>query len=284
MQMTVLLWLSAILELIPVIKMKIEVTKKHKYLVQALIASGVLYYFSQNMAERGLVATFVLIAYIVFSSFIVHRPNSKFLNIIITAILPAGLVTGVILSLIFFPNLSLFFKVGSLFGFAILFYIISLVNNVFLVVESREEVIPLYRVASTWSKILIVIVAIPLLAGIFKISYNPLLESFLAGAASLLFYLYLVWSLRYNPDTKKYKIGEISSIVTLGVFLTISANLAVSFFPSETFLRALFVSSILIFGISYVEAHLKNVINRRLITEHLLISILFLFLLIFFKP
>lgn len=264
--------------------MNIDVGKKHKYIIQSLIASALIYYFTLNMQERGLWVVGLVAVLIVVGSFVVHKPNAKFVNVLITSILPLSLTVGMMLTLIFFPNLSLIFRGFSIAGFAVLFYIISLVNNIFLVVETRQETIPLYRVASTWSKILIVTVSIPLLAGIYKLSLNSFYETALTGLAAALFYVYMIWFLRYTHETKSYKVGEILTVTAFGIFLTLISNLAVSFFPTETFLRALFVSSILIFGISYVEAHLKNIINKRLITEHLLISALFLFLLIIFTP
>jgi hypothetical protein len=264
--------------------MKIAVSKKQKYLAQSIIASGILYYFTLNMQERGLATAILLVLLVLVGSFLVHRPNAKMLNVLVTSILPLSLVAGIILTLIFFPNLSLIFRGFSIAGFAVLLYIISLVNNIFLVVETRQETIPLYRVATTWSKILIVIVSIPLLAGVYKLSYNTLYETALTALVALLFYIYIFWFLRYTHETKNYRVGEILSVAAFGTFLTVTSNLSVSFLPTETFLRALFVSSILIFGISYGEAHLKNIINKRLITEHLLISLLFLFLLIVFTP
>lgn len=264
--------------------MKLKITKKHKYALQALIISGLLYYFSQNISEDGAKEIIVLSVLTMASSFFVHQPNSKLLNILVTSILPVSLIAGVTLSLVFFPNLSITFKTFSVVGFAVLFYVIALANNVFLVVETRKEIIPLYRVALTWSKILIVVVAIPLLAGVYKMSFNPLLETAVTSFIALLFYLYLIWILKYSHEAKKYKVGEIVAILAFGVFITGASNISVSFFPTETFLRALFISSVLIFSISYIEAHLKNVVKKRLITEHLIISLAFLFLLVVFTP
>jgi len=264
--------------------MNITLQKRHRYMAHSLILLGFLYYFSGITDGNKIFYGAVVLLVTIFGSFFTHRPNSTPLNILITSILPLSLTLGFVLSLIYFPNLSRIFKILSLFGFAFIFYLISLVNNVFLVVETRKETIPLYRVASTWSKILIVVVAIPMLAGIFKINVNSLFETLLAGLVALLFYIYLIWSLKYNHEIKKYRGGEMVGILALGVFFVMASNLAVSFFPTETFLRALYVSSIMIFGVSYIEGHLKNTINKRLISEHLIISIIFLILLFAFNP
>ncbi|MFC1722437.1 hypothetical protein ACFL0C_02185 [Patescibacteria group bacterium] len=264
--------------------MNFRITKRHKYIIQSLIMVIYLYVFAIDPLERGpLFFTFGAILSLVLS-FASHFPNSKVLNTIITNIVSVFLVLGVMLSLYFFPNLSMTFRILSLLVFSAIYYLILLVNNVFLVVEDRGELIPLYRVALTWSKILIAAVTIPLLAGIFKISTLSMFEALTSVLISTVLYLYLVWSLKFNPDVKKYKVGEILTVLSFTLFIVGCASLSVSFIPTESFLRALFVSSVVLFGVSYIEAHLKNAVNRRLISEHLIISFLFLLLLLVFKP
>lgn len=264
--------------------MKLSLDKRQKYFLLSLATVGVLYFFEKELPEINFTLIIISALLVLVGSFVVHLPNSKLVNTLITSILPLALLFGYLLSLVFFPNLSEIFKLASLVAFGGLFYMISLVNNVFLVVESREEPIPLYRVAVTWSKILIAAVSIPLLAGLFKISINSFGEALLTTAVSLLFFVYLVWLLRYNPDTKKYKVGEIATVLALGAFMLPVSSLSVSFIPTETFLRALYVSSILIFGLSYIEAHLKNSITKKLISEHIAISLVFLLILFIFRP
>ena len=264
--------------------MKLVIEKRHKYTALSILLFAVLYYFWGSYEQPGLWLILLALAITLIGSYLVQRPNSSLINILITSILPLSLTLGFILSLIYFPNLSRIFKLLALLGYSFILYLVQLVNNVFLVVESRKETIPLYRVASTWSKILMVVVAIPLLAGLFKINQNSISEAALAGLSALLFYIYLVWSLRYNRDIKKYRAGELAALLILGVFLVMVANLTVSFFPTETFLRALYVSSIMMFSVSYIEGHLKNTINKRLISEHLVISAVFLILLFVFNP
>jgi hypothetical protein len=262
----------------------IKLTKKQKYLLHALLTTAVLYFFTRLLPDVNYIFIGILVVLIIGGGYLVHRPNSNILNILITSIVHVALVAGFVLSIIFFPSLSDVFRLAALIVFTGLFYLISLVNNVFLVVASREEPIPLYRVAVTWSKILIATVSIPLFAGVFKISINSFVETGAVALISALFYSYLVWFLKPNPDVKKYRVGEILTILALGTFIVPAASLSVSFIPTETFLRALYVSSILIFGISYIEAHLRNVITKKLMSEHIALSIIFLILLFIFKP
>ena len=264
--------------------MKFSISKRQKYAALSIILLTTLYFLADGAVERGVTYGLLLAGVALVGSYIVHIPNSRPRNILITSVLPVSLVVGVLLSLIYFPNLSDLFRIVSLLGFGALFYIISLVNNVFLVVDSRQEVIPLYRVAQTWSKILMVVVTIPLLAGMFKISFNAFYETIVTVLIALAFFGYLFWTLKHNPDAKKFKVGELLAILGIGAFAVGTANIAVSFIPTETFLRALFVSSILVAGISYLEAHLKNQVNRKLISEHAIISLIFLVLLFIFQP
>ncbi|MFC1756009.1 hypothetical protein ACFLZK_01325 [Patescibacteria group bacterium] len=264
--------------------MKIKLNKRQKYFIHAALLLGLLYYFSGNTTRFDLAYAALVLVVVLVGSYLTHRPNSTVLNTLATGIMPVFLTLGFVLSYIYFPNLSRVFKLLSLGVYAFIFYIVSLVNNVFLVVETRKETMPLYRVASTWSKILIVVVAIPLLAGIFKMDINSLFETALASLATILFYIYLLWSLKYNHEVKKFKKGELVAVFALGTFFVFAANISVSFFPTETFLRALYVSSVLIFGVSFIEAHLKNTINKKLIREHSLLTLIFLILLFIFNP
>ncbi len=241
-------------------------------------------FFIDSFPEINYALGTVILILVLVGNHIVHTPNSTIKSTVITSIVLYSLIVGFILVSAFFPNLSVLMKRLSYVLFFSLFYILSLVNNVFLVVSSREESIPLYRVAVTWSKILISLISIPLLAGLFKISVNAFGETLLILLLSILFYIYLIWFLEHDADVKNYKAGELITLIILGSFLVVLANIAVSFFPTETFLRALFVSSILIFGISYIEAHLKNSITKKLITESLTLSVIFLVLLFIFHP
>lgn len=264
--------------------MNITLSKRQKYGLFSILAGFSAYYFSLDPISRGIGYAVLILVFVTLGNFLTHTPNIKVFSILITSVLHYHLVIGTFLSYHYFPNLSLHFKVASALIFTVLFYITSLVNNVFLVIDTRSEVIPLYRVAATWSKILIIAIAIPFLAGVYKLPFYTLLQGSLATTSVLLFLSYLLWLLKLSPDTKKYKAGEVVTLLGFGSFSFFVLNIAVSFFPSESFLRALFLSSVLMFNASYIEGHFKNKINTKLITEHLVISFLFLLLLFVFKP
>jgi len=166
----------------------------------------------------------------------------------------------------------------------VLYYFVSLVDNVFLVVEDREETIPLYSVAAAWSQVIQVVVAIPLFSCIFKLNTNGIVQSAIVGLITFLYVVYQVWTSRYDKDAKNIRVGEIVLLSTLGMFLVLAFSISVAFIPSEAFLRALLISAVLMFALNYVASYLRNDINRRMIVEFILIFSIFLTLLLFFTP
>ncbi len=264
---------------------KLELAKKNKYFIQSILVGIFIYIVTQNIIDLDpiqlLLLSFILV---VSGSLISHSTGITKENFIYSIIMPLGVISGGILSLKFYPNLGSVFKIFVVMFFSGIYYFVSLADNIFLVVSDREEIIPLYRVAVTWSQILQVIVAIPLFAGIFKLNIITFSHSLIISSISFLFTYYQLWVYRFEPDAKKIEIGERFYICFLSFFIMFVTSLGVSFFPSEDFLRALFTSSVLLFVLNYISAHLKNEITRRIIIRHLLITVVFLILLIFFKP
>jgi len=226
---------------------------------------------------------FYVVFVLIFVS-ISHYPNIKLNNIIYGSILPLQLVLASTLFFFFYPNLGYLFKLMMLGIFSFLYYIVSLVDNIFLVIQDREEQIPMYRVASTWSQILSVIIAIPLYSSIFKLNLLFIWQSLFVFISALLFSFYQFWILRFDKDMKKVKVGEFILLNLLAGFLVLATSLSISFFPTESFLRSLFVSSVLMFSLNYVQSHLKNDINDKFLYQSLFISLIFFIILFLFNP
>lgn len=264
---------------------KIELAKKNKYFIQSVLVGIFIYVTTQNLFDLdGIKLALLSLILVVSGSLISHSTGITKENFIYSVIMPLGVISGGVLSLKFYPNLGSVFKIFVVAFFSGMYYLVSLADNIFLVVSDREEIIPLYRVAVTWSQILQVIVAIPLFAGIFKLNIVTFTHSLIISLISFLFTYYQLWVYRFEPDAKKVGAGERYYICFLSFFIVFVTSLGVSFFPSEDFLRALFTSSVLLFILNYISAHLKNEISRRIIIRHLLITVVFLVLLIFFKP
>lgn len=197
-------------------------------------------------------------------------------------ILPLTLVLGALLSLHFFPNLGLPTKVITIGAVGGLIYAMSLVTNIFLVVYERQEAIPLYRVAVTWSQILLIVVSIPFFSGVFKLPMNSIFQALVAALVSGLFAKFLMWVQEMDPDVPEIDRGE--KLVNSGLisFVVFAFSISTSFFPAESFLRSLLVSSVLMSSLGYLLAHYKNAVTKRLIAEYYFITAIFLsFVLIF---
>jgi hypothetical protein len=264
---------------------KIISEKKNRYMIQSVLIAIFIYVFTQNVLEIKIL-TLVLLSLILVSSgvLISHYPGINKDNFLISIIMPSGVLSGALLSLNYYPNLGSTFKIIVISFFAGLYYLVSLADNVFLVVHDREEIIPLYRVAVTWSQILQVIVAIPLFAGIFKLNTQVFAHSSIVALIAFLFCYYQLWIYDFEPDAKKTGVGERIYLCLFSFFVVFSSTLAVSFFPSEDFLRSLFVSSVLLFILNFISAHLKNEVSRKMIFGYVSIIIVFLLAVLFFRP
>lgn len=258
--------------------------KKNRFLLQSFVLGVLVFLFSySNGGTKLLIAVFAVLATVV-GTFLTQYPNVDFRNILINLLLPLHLVLGAMLSLIYFPNLGLPIKIVSLVAFIGSFYVISLVSNVFLVVEDKNETIPLYRAALAWNQIILIVIAIPFFAGVFKLPLNGLFQSTIVSTSSFMFAIYLMWILAFDKNSRSLKVGEQVLFGLFVSFLVFACSVLVSFIPTESFLRAIFVSSALLFGLNYVQSHTKNTINRNLVLEYFIISIIFFLLLLVFKP
>ena len=264
---------------------KIIAEKKNRYIIQSILVAIFIYIFTQSLVEIQITTLLFLSLILVSSGVLVsHYPGINKDNFLISIIMPLGVLSGALLSLNYYPNLGSTFKILVISFFAGLYYLVSLADNVFLVVHDREEIIPLYRVAVTWSQILQVIVAIPLFAGIFKLNTQVFVHSSIVALVSFLFCYYQLWIYGFEPDAKKTGVGEKIYLCLVSFFVIFTSSLAVSFFPSEDFLRALFTSSVLLFMLNYISAHLKNEISRKMIFAYISIIIIFLLAVLFFRP
>ncbi len=214
---------------------------------------------------------------------LVQFPNIKRFNAFYTVLLPFHLVLGTVLSLKFFPNLGAPVKISALISVGIIAYAVSLVNNIFLVVQERAKVMPLYRVAVTWSQILLITIAIPYFSGIFKLPLNAFTQAAFAGFSAFIFCVYFLWTLEFDEEARKIAAGEkvINSLVV--TFLVVSSSLVVSFIPTESFLRSLFIASVLMASLGYLQSHYKNTVTKKLLLEYSIITLLFLCLVLIFS-
>ena len=262
---------------------KIEVEKKSRYLVLSVLAVLFIYVVSQKQVRLNFwqISTLLMIL-VVSGDWISNYPAINRKNFLVSILMPLGVLIGALLSLSYFPNLGLPFKIFVIFFFGFLYYLVLLVDNIFLVVHDRTEIIPLYRVAVTWSQILQVVVAIPLFAGIFKINASTFVQSFLVALISFTFTYYQLWIYQFDSDAKNTGTGEMYYLSFFTAFIIYTVSFAISFFAAKAFLRALFASSVLLFLLSYISGYLKNEISRKMLLGYLIIILVFIGLILFF--
>jgi len=264
--------------------MTFNIERRYRYIIQSIFAFLFVYFFLYKLNVPISLGVFSSAIFVVGFSMFSHYPNIKINNLVFSTILPLQLFVGTMLFLKFFPNLSVIFAVMASAGFSAIYYVSSLVDNIFLVVHDREEQIPLYRVALTTSQVLSVAIAIPLFSALFKLNVNAFWQSLFVFTSANFFSIYQFWSLRFDDDTKNAGVGETLLLCFFVSFLTAISNLSVSFLPTESFLRGLFVSCVMMFGLSYVQSHLRNDISKKNLLQHLAIILAFYIILLIFSP
>ena len=262
---------------------KIEVDKKNRYLILSGLAVLFIYVVSQKQVNFSFwQVALILTVLVVSGDWISNYPAINRKNFFVSILMPLSVLIGALLSLNYFPNLGLPFKLFVIAFFGFLYYLVLLVDNIFLVVHDRAEIIPLYRVAVTWSQILQVVVAIPLFAGIFKIDTFSFVQSFLVALVSFAFTYYQLWIYQFDSDAKNTGVGEMYYLSLFVTYIIYTVSFAVSFFSTKAFLRSLFVSSVLLFLLSYTSGYLKNEISRKMVLGYLIIILVFLGILLLF--
>lgn len=257
----------------------IKLEKKNKYLIHAALVTGVVFLYATHLDFKWAIIAVIIT---LMGTFIVQYPNNKPVHFIINNLLPLHLIVGALLSLNYFPNLGLPVKIFFVISMGLGFYIVSLINNVFLVVEEKKELIPLYRVAVTWSQIIFVVITIPFFAGVFKIPANSFIQNAIVSFSSFLFATYLLWLMGFDTEAKKVRGLEYILLSLFVAFAVLVAGLSTSFIPTESFLRALFASSVLMLVLNYLSNYLKNSITKKSIIDYVLITfVFFVFLIIF---
>lgn len=268
--------------------LSLRLDKKAKYLIYAGVLMAMMYFFaSVKSSDRILVAATIIVTVFI-GNMLAQYPFIRWVNYAINLIPPMFLVLATMLALVYFPNLSATFKTLGVFLFGSILYVYLLVNNIFLVVLEKREMIPLYRVAITWSEIILTVMAIPLFTGIFKLDVgaeiNFVVQSLLAGFVTVLFLIYVLWTVLLDTDAKRMDLKEGSALCLTGFFIVAGAKMAISFFQTESFLVAILISALLMFCLSMIQGHLKNTISRNLVIQFFTIILLFFVILLIYIP
>ncbi|MFA5776266.1 MAG: hypothetical protein WC988_01795 [Patescibacteria group bacterium] len=269
--------------------------KKLRFLILSAVLISVCYFLSRGyLSFNNVLQPMLFVKYVSFialisvlSSLFVQylSGGDKDIKIVFfTGITPFMLTLGCFLFFVYFPNLSLILKVLTGFFNFILLYTLLLLNNVILVVESREVNIPVYRVAINWVQIVLLSVSLVLFTGIFKTFFQPLIQVSLITASSYIFYQYLIWVYSNDKDIRLLRPLE-SVILSLANTLLVGWGASLMlFFATESFLRGVFVASVFLLGLGYIQLYLKNALSKKGVWDYLLICSVFLTILVLFRP
>ncbi len=263
-------------------------SKKAQYLVYSALATFSLILLVNVIQTQqvlflvcgGLIFSAVIL--FIFAQFLVK--NIGLTHLAFMFLLPIHMFVGMLLVFFYFPNLGLIVQIAGFLSVGAITYLLFLINNIFFVIEERGELIPLYAVAVTWVQILIIVICNAYFAGIYKIPVNYLLQNLFVLVSSFLLFSYMIWVVSYDTDIKKTTLAEKLYVALILAFMVFILAVSVSFFPTESFLRGLFVSSLVLGGLGYIQAHYKNRLTTRMLLEYGTISLVFLLILYFFHP
>lgn len=248
-----------------------------------VLLSALLIAFAYFMYENLLLVGFITVVSVLFVQYLDGgvKDLKSALFVVVTPIL---LVLGLALFFTYYPNLSIILKLGAGSFYFGLLYTLLLLNNVLLVVKGREEIIPVYSVAVNWVQIVLLGTSLSLFTGLLRLGIQPLLQALAIITVSLIFYQYAIWVWSYEKDSRQLKTFEALVLSISFAVLTGWSAFSTLFFSAESFLRGIFVASVFLLGLGYIQLYIKNALSKKTLQDYLVICLLFLVLLVVFKP
>ncbi|OGC55642.1 hypothetical protein A2797_01080 [candidate division WWE3 bacterium RIFCSPHIGHO2_01_FULL_48_15] len=255
-------------------------SKRLRFFAVSAFLAGLLVLLSSYTTDNILaqfVALFLPPIFAIFLTYLtLERPGG--IEIVTLLLLPAILVAGASLNQYFFPNLHLVFKLGSWLSFFSIFYLLLLSLNIFRVERVKKESIPLEKVAKPAIFLFSFLAMFLLLTVLYKLALGVVFSTLVVFLISFVLSLNFFWFLTLsNLFERRFFLG--AAVVAGGLA---QVSLAFSFFPWESFLRALsegvFFYSMLGIARAYYERHLRY----RIVIEYIIVALaVFLFTRVF---
>ena len=269
--------------------------KKLRFIIVSILLVFTAYYFAgsyhrlEDQAAPALLAKYILIVAfisIAISLFVQYLDGGDrgSREMIFVGLTPFFLCLGVMFFYLYYPNLSITIKIVAGLFYVGLLYTLLLLNNVLLVVKGREEIIPVYRVAVGWVQIVLLSVGITVFTGLHRLPIQPLVQTLTVSLVAFFFYNYSLWVYSFEKEIRKVKTLE-SFVITasLAVF-TGWTSFTTLFYSGETFLRGLFIASIFLLGLGYIQLYLKNSLSKKTLWDYIAVTLGFFTVLVLFKP
>lgn|SRR3989344_1543104 len=254
------------------------IPKRVKFLVSALSHFVFLSVFILFWGEGGNFKTAGVLC--LFSSLLFVYPilfGLKIGSFIRSLSVPLIFIFSSFYVLNYFPNLNVFFKLAFGVFSSFVYYFLLLSYNVFFVVEEKGSSIPLLRPART-AFLLIEIVALFLfLTSLYKfVLPEPLTEgTFLFQAVIIGFVTYyFVEQYWFSQNLEQEVISFVGNeSLTISFMITISA-ISLSFFSTESFFRALALSTVFYVSITFFQSVVTHKLNRLQYIEYIVIFLI----------
>lgn len=204
-------------------------------------------------------------------SIIALRENISGIEFVTLTILPTLFTLGMSTVLFYFPNFSLLFKFIFWTTFSFFFYIILLCENIFNV--AADKPIPLVRASYTAAFLVTLFTIFPLYTAVFKGDPNLLIAALLIAVLTFALTFQSLWTV-FLPKAYDSRTLWGSVVVTL---IILEAYAALSFFPLESFFRALGLSTVYYIALGFSHHYFKKSLNSKVYLEYLIVGLIISF-------
>lgn len=179
--------------------------------------------------------------------------------------LPVLFTFGMSSMLYYFPNFSSFFRFLFLGTYAFFFYVILLSANIFNV--AVEKPIPLLRASYTAWFLVTIFAVFPLYTLVYKSDLNLLFSLLLIASITFLLTFQSLWTV-FLPKKFEFVTLYGSLLVTL---ILAEVSLTLSFFPMESFFRALGLSTAYYIVLGFTHHYFRKSLTKRIYLEYFIL-------------
>lgn len=258
------------------------ITRRTKFLILTIFyIFGLLSFQYSSFNQNIFISLFVFIVLIL--NLIALFPGYRVKDLFYISFEPAIITISTLYGLVFFPNLNIFFKIILILLSGGMLYISTLTNNLVIAEKIEDSSLPLFRVALLWTQILLILQSIPLITVIYKMNLPFFVQSLLVFIYFLLASYSYLHTILLSRREENINSKEITVLIFQMGLLPFLASLAISFIPTESFLRGTFITSVYMGIVGYTRNYLENSITKKLIIQYSSIVIFFLIALILFK-
>ena len=171
-----------------------------------------------------------------------------------------------------FPLINVSFKLVLCAVFSVFYYYLLLSVNAVLVSAMESKSFPLLRVGKTVIYITTLFAAFLAYTIIYKFEYIFIFYFLAVFAVTFLLSVEYFWSQRVGEGDSKISKPSFFESLIISVFVS-EVALALSFFPTESFFRALFASASFYALLGLSESIISHRINKRMYVEYALILV-----------